>query len=169
MITATLVLALVTTQRAGELMLARRNTTDLLSRGAHEIAPGHYPLLVALHGAWLASLWLFARGQPVDPIGLIVFLILQALRIWVIASLGSRWTTRVIIVPGAPLVTTGPYRLMAHPNYAIVACEIAVLPLALNLPIVALVFSILNAAVLSVRIRAEGRGLREPSQSTARS
>jgi methyltransferase len=157
---ATIILALVTLQRAGELVLARRNTRRLLARGAVEVAPGHYPLIVLVHLAWLAGLWLLARDVPVDLFWLATFVVLQALRAWVIATLGQRWTTRIIVLPGAPLVRAGPYRFLPHPNYVVVAGEIAVLPLAFGLPLYALAFSIANAAVLALRIRAEDRALR---------
>lgn len=157
---ATIVLTLVTLQRAGELVLAHRNTRRLLARGAVEVAPGHYPLIVLLHLAWLAGLWLLARDAPVDPFWLALFVVLQGLRVWVIATLGRRWTTRIIVLPGAPLVRAGPYRFLSHPNYIVVAGEIAALPLALGLPLTALAFSVANAAVLAIRIRAEDRALR---------
>lgn len=157
---AVLILGLVTAQRLGELVLARRNTVRLLARGATESGAGHYPLIVAVHAAWLLGLWLLAWNRPPDVGWVAVFLILQGLRVWVISTLGARWTTRIITLPGAPLVRRGPYRLMSHPNYAIVAAEIAVLPIAFGLTTFALVFSLLNAAVLVVRIRSEARALR---------
>jgi methyltransferase len=153
------VLALVTLQRAAELALARRNTRLLLAQGGVEVSPGHYPAIVALHAAWLAGLWLLAPARAPDIALLTVFGLLQIGRGWVLASLGMRWTTRIIVVPGAPLVRSGPYRLLSHPNYAIVAAEILVLPLAFGLPLFAVVFSGLNALVLWVRIQAEGAAL----------
>ncbi len=158
---AVLVLALVTLERGAELVWARRNTRRLLARGARETGAGHYPLIVALHAVWLAGLWLWGRDRPVSVAWLVVFAALQAGRLWVLATLGERWTTRIIVLPGEPLVRRGPYRLMPHPNYAVVAGEILVLPLALGLPIYGLVFSALNAAVLFVRIRAESRALEQ--------
>ncbi|HEY6916760.1 MAG TPA: isoprenylcysteine carboxylmethyltransferase family protein [Allosphingosinicella sp.] len=149
------ILGLVTAQRLAELVIARRNTAALLARGAHEASPGHYPLIVLLHGAWLVSLWLLAPGRAIVWPWLLLFLMLQAGRVWVLATLGPRWTTRIIVLPGAPLVTTGPFRFVRHPNYLIVAGEIAALPLAFGLWPAALVFSLLNAAILYVRIRAE--------------
>ncbi len=151
------VLALVTAQRLGELFLANRNTRRLLARGAREHAPTHYPLIVAMHGAWLIGLWWLGWNRPIDLFWLAVFIVLQALRVWVIATLGERWTTRIIVLPGAPRVRKGPFRFLSHPNYAVVSAEIAVLPLAFGLPIFAAVFFVLNAVVLSIRIRAEGR------------
>jgi methyltransferase len=162
---AAVILTLVTLQRLGELVLARANTKRLLARGATEVAAGHYPLVVAMHAAWLISLWVWGRDQPVSAVVLAIFIVLQGLRIWVMATLGPRWTTRIIVVPGQPLISSGPYRILSHPNYAVVAAEIAVLPLALHLPLLALIFTLLNVGVLGIRIRAEARALaamREP-------
>lgn len=156
---AVIVLAAVTLQRLGELVLARRNTARLIARGAHEIGAGHYPLMVGMHAAWLAALWGLGWDRPVSIPWLGVFVVLQLLRVWVIASLGGRWTTRIVILPGAPLVRRGPYRFLSHPNYAVVVAEIAVLPLAFGLVGLAVIFSALNALVLWVRIRAEGQAL----------
>lgn len=160
------ILTFVTLQRLAELLLSQRNTRQLLADGAREHGAAHYPLLVAMHAAWLAALWWWAPGRPVDLALLGVFALLQLARIWVIATLGPRWTTRIIVKPGAPLVRAGPYRLVNHPNYWVVAAEIAVLPLVFGLVALALVFSLLNAAVLAVRIRAENaalRSLRDPA------
>jgi methyltransferase len=154
-----IILALVTLQRLGELWLSNRNTRRLLANGAREVARAHYPLIVAVHVLWLATLWWFAPGQPVNAFWLALFVLLQLGRIWVIATLGPRWTTRIIVLPDAPLVRNGPYRFLDHPNYAVVAGEIAVLPLAFDLWQVALVFTILNAVVLAIRIRQENRAL----------
>jgi methyltransferase len=154
------VLALVTLQRLAELALARRNTRRLLAQGAVEIAPGHYPAIVALHAAWLSGLWLLALPRAPDLALLAAFGVMQVGRAWVLAALGSHWTTRIIVVPGAPLVRSGPYRLFRHPNYLIVAGEVLLLPLAFGLPLFAVVFSALNAAALWVRIQAEDAALR---------
>jgi len=156
---AVLLLAFVTAERLAELWLARRNTASLLASGAHEVAPGHYPLIVLLHALWLAGLWVFGWSSPLNLIWLGVFLMLQALRIWVLGTLGRRWTTRIIVLPGTGLVTTGPYRFLSHPNYLVVIGEIATLPLCLGLPWYALSFSIANLAVLAIRIRAETASL----------
>jgi methyltransferase len=156
---AAFILALVTLQRLGERVLSRDNTGRLLARGGIEVAPGHYPLVVAIHAAWLIALWVWGRDQDVNLVALSIFILLQGLRFWVLATLGPRWTTRIIVLPGAPMVTAGPYRYLSHPNYAIVAAEIAVLPLALHLPLLAFIFTVLNALVLVIRIRAESRAL----------
>ena len=136
-----------------------------MARGAVEIAPGHYPLMVAVHTAWLISLWAFGYDQPIDIIALVIYLALQVLRVWVMATLGARWTTRIIVLPNAPLVTSGPYRYLRHPNYAVVAGEIAILPLTLQLPAVAVIFTLLNAGVLLIRIRAENQALDATKQT----
>ena len=156
---AELILALVTLQRAGELVISRNNTRQLMARGAVEVASGHYPAVVAVHAAWLLSLWVFGHDQPVNPVALAAYLALQGLRIWVLRTLGSRWTTRIIILPEQPLVSAGPYRFLSHPNYVVVTGEIAVLPLVFDLPLLAALFTVLNAAVLTIRIRAENRAL----------
>ena len=156
---AYLILALVTLQRLGELVLAERNTRRLLAKGAVEAGRGHYPFMVAVHAGWLVSLWLLGPGPPIKILPLIVYVALQVARIWVIATLGERWTTRIIVLPGAPMVRHGPYRWVDHPNYLIVVAEIAILPLVFGLPEVALFFSLLNAFVLWVRIREENRAL----------
>ena len=156
---AILLLAFVTLERLAELVLARRNTAALLAQGAVEHAPGHYPLIVALHALWLAGLWMFGSTQPVSPFWFTVFMLLQAARIWVLMTLGPRWTTRIIVLPGAALVAKGPYRFVSHPNYLVVIGEIALLPLCFGLVWFAVIFSLLNAAVLTIRIRAESAAL----------
>ena len=156
---AVAILGFVTLQRLIELQLANANTRRLLAAGAREYAPGHYALIVALHTAWLAALWWWAPGRPVSIPLLLIFILLQLGRVWVIRSLGPRWTTRIIVQPGAPLVRRGPYRYVDHPNYLVVAGEIAVLPLVFGLWQIAAIFTLLNAAVLTVRIRAENRAL----------
>ena len=153
------VMAFVTLQRLAELALSQRNTKRLLARGGYEVAAGHYPFLVTLHASWLAVLWFFGPGPPLQMLPLILFAILQLGRLWVIATLGERWTTRIIVLPGAPLVKTGPYRWVDHPNYLIVIGEFAVLPLVFDLPLVAIVFSILNGLMLWVRLRDENHAL----------
>jgi methyltransferase len=154
------ILALVTLQRLGELWLSSRNTQRLLAEGAREVGASHYPLIVAVHALWLAALWWLALTRAVDGFWLAMFVLIELVRIWVLASLGRRWTTRIIVLPEAPLVRRGPYRWVNHPNYLVVIAEIAVLPLVFGLWQVALIFSLLNAAVLTIRIREENRALR---------
>lgn len=154
------ILALVTLERLGELWLSHRNTERLLAQGGHEVGAGHYPLIVAVHVLWLAALWWLAPIRSVDGFFLGLYVLLQVARFWTIEALGNRWTTRIIVLPDAPLVKRGPYRFVDHPNYVVVAGEIAVLPLVFGLWQVALIFTLLNAAVLAIRIREENRVLR---------
>jgi len=160
---ASIILGLVTLQRMGELVLARRNTKRLLDRGAAEVGAGHYPWLIAIHASWLLSLWIWGWHQSVSLPWLGFYLLLQILRCWVLATLGPRWTTRIIVLPKEPLVQSGPYRFLSHPNYVVVAGEIAVLPLALGLPVIAVIFTVLNGFILTIRIRAENSALSERS------
>lgn len=157
---AVAILAFVTAERLLELVIARTNTRRLLSQGAREHGASHYPLIFAVHSAWLIALWLLGAGRPVDPFWLALFAMLLIARFWVIATLGPRWTTRIIVLPDAPLVKAGPYRFLNHPNYWVVVGEIAVLPLVFGLPWVALIFTLLNGIVLAIRIREENRALR---------
>lgn len=150
------VLLWVTLERLAELVHGRRNEARLRAAGGIEHGAGHYPLIVALHAAWLAALWL---GIPADaPVSWWFFggfVAAQLARAWILVTLGRWWTTRIITVPGAPLVRRGPYRLLRHPNYAVVIAEIALLPLAFGAWRIALVFSLLNALLLVWRIRVE--------------
>ncbi|HZC37487.1 MAG TPA: isoprenylcysteine carboxylmethyltransferase family protein [Sphingomicrobium sp.] len=159
MILGIVILALVTLQRVGELWLSNRNTRRLLAQNAREVGASHYPLIVAVHVLWLAALWWLAPGRHIYGFWLALYFLLQLARVWVLATLGPRWTTRIIILPGAPLVTRGPYRFVNHPNYVVVIGEIAVLPLVFGLWQIALIFTVLNAAVLTIRIREENRAL----------
>ena len=152
-------LTFVTLQRLVELPISHANMKRLLAAGGHEVGANHYPLLVAVHVAWLATLWWLAPGRPIDLPFLALFAMIQAGRIWVLRTLGHRWTTRISVVPGEKLVANGPYRFVNHPNYLVVIGEIAVLPLVFGLWQVALIFSVLNAIALAVRIRAENRAL----------
>ena len=159
MIPNIVIIALVTAERIVELFVARRNTARLLARGAREHAPGHYPMIVAVHVAWLAALWWLAPAQSIHLGWLAAFLLIEMGRAWVLATLRSRWTTRIIVLPGEHLVRGGPYRFVNHPNYWVVAGEIAVLPLVFGLWRVALLFTVLNTAVLAIRIRSENHAL----------
>lgn len=159
MIPGIVILALVTLQRLGELWLSNRNTKRLLTQGAREYGRSHYPLIVAIHFWWLVLLWWLAPGRPIDGFWLAVFVLLEIARVWVLATLGRRWTTRIIVLPDAPLVRRGPYRFVSHPNYMVVIGEVAVLPLVFGLWYLALVFTVLNAAVLWVRVREENKAL----------
>ncbi len=157
---AQIVALLVALQRLAELGYARRNARRLLAAGGVEHGAGHYPLFVALHGAWLVALFVLVPAEAPADWGLLgLYGLLQLGRLWVIASLGGRWTTRVIVVPGAALVTRGPYRFLRHPNYLVVALEIPVLPLAFGAWQIALGFGLANLALLAQRIRVEERAL----------
>lgn len=154
------IVLLVAAQRLAELVYARRNARRLMAEGGIEHGASRYPLLVLLHAAWLAALFLFVPPEATVSWLLIgAYLLLQAARLWVVASLGRFWTTRVITLPDAPLVGRGPYRWLKHPNYLVVAAEIAVLPLAFGAWELALGFSLANAVVLADRIRIEETAL----------
>lgn len=152
-------IAFLVMQRLAELGYAQWNTIRLRAQGGVEFGARHYPLMVALHAFWLLGLWMLGHDRGVDPLWLALFVALQGGRLWVIASLGRRWTTRVIVLPGTTPVARGPYRWLAHPNYLIVIFEIAVVPLALGLPRFALAFSLANAALVTYRIRVENQAL----------
>ncbi len=156
------ILALVTLQRLVELRIARRNTARLLDRGGVELGSNHYPVIVALHAIWLAGLWylVVTRVPEVSTPWIFAYLVLEAGRGWVIAALGSRWTTRIIVVPGETLVSEGPYKYIRHPNYLVVAGEIFILPVAFGLWWYAVIFGLVNLAVLWWRIRAEDEALK---------
>ncbi len=146
--------------RFAELLVARRNTRRLLARGGHEVGRRHYPLVVATHTAWILALaFLVPTETPPAPHFLVPFVLVQVIRYWVIGSLGARWTTRIIVVPGAPLVKHGPYRWLRHPNYLVVAAEIALLPLVFGAWEIALGFSAVNAGILLHRVRIEDKAL----------
>jgi methyltransferase len=149
------IMLFVTLQRISELVIAQVNTRALMARGALEFGRSHYPVMVLLHASWLALLWATVGDQPVNLPLLAIFAVLQLLRVWVLATLGRRWTTRIIVPPGEPMVVRGPFRFLRHPNYVVVIAEIAILPLVFGLVWVALLYSALNAAMLWVRIRAE--------------
>jgi methyltransferase len=153
-------LGLVALQRITELGYARSNTARLRRLGAVEADAGGYPFFVLLHAGWLTSLALFVPATTPPDWPLIgAFALLQLGRIWVIVSLGRYWTTRIITLPDAPLVRTGPFRYLRHPNYLVVVAEIAVLPLAFGALAIAAIFSTLNLLLITRRIRIEERVL----------
>lgn len=155
-----IVLVLVALQRLVELLYSTRNTRRLLERGGVESGAVQYPFFIVLHAAWLVSMAVFIPPfTPPNWALLGLYLLIQPLRIWTIATLGEYWTTRIITVPGKPLVRSGPYRLFRHPNYIVVCAEIAILPLAFGAIEIAILFSFLNASLLSWRIRVEERTL----------
>ena len=154
-------------ERLGELGISVRNARWAFSRGGVERGQGHYPWMVALHvgllAGCLAEVWVLDRpfeallGWPM----LALALGSQALRWWCIGTLGHRWNTRVIVVPGLPLVERGPYRFFSHPNYVAVVIEGVALPLVHSAWMTAVAFSAVNAGLLAVRIRCENAALRE--------
>ena len=157
-----LVVGFLVFQRLVELVVAQRNHRVLAARGAVEFGQRHYPALVALHAGWLLAL--IGTIDPRTPVSmplLAVFVLLECGRVWVIATLGSRWTTRIMVVPGAKRIRTGPYRYLNHPNYLIVCGEIAVVPLMFGAWPLALVASVLNLLALRTRIRIENQALVE--------
>jgi len=154
------VLALVIAQRLVELWLAARNTRRLKAAGAVEIGSRHYPLFILLHGGWLVAIAVFTPWNTAPNVWLLgLYLLLQLARVWVISTLGRFWTTRIVSLPGAPLVKTGPYRFVRHPNYWVASLEIAILPLAFGQVGVAVGFSVLNALLIAWRVRVEERFL----------
>jgi methyltransferase len=153
-------LAFVAVQRVAELAWAGHNTARLRRLGAIEADPHGYPFFIALHAGWLASLAVLVPAATPPSWALLgLFALLQPARIWVILSLGRYWTTRVLTLPGVPLVQAGPYRWVRHPNYLIVTAEIAILPLAFGAVPVAEAFSALNLVVIARRIAIEDRAL----------
>jgi len=166
--TGAILLAYLTVQRLAELWWAKQNEARLMAAGGIEYGHSHLPLIILLHAAWMAGLWILAYDRPVEPFFFALFVILQAARFWVLATLGRRWTIRIIVVPGERLVAEGPYRFLRHPNYAVVTGEIAIVPLALGLPVYALVFSVLNAAMLAIRITVENTALHRTSRMAPR-
>jgi len=153
-----LFLGFIIVQRLSELAIAKRNTARLLARGAHEVGAAHYPVMVAMHSAWIACLLILGYDERVAFGWLALFAMLQVFRVWILGSLGTRWTTRIIILE-EPLVVRGPFKYVSHPNYMLVVAEIIVAPMVLGLLWVAVVFTVLNAAMLWVRIRVEHTAL----------
>lgn len=160
MTAALIILTLVTLQRLSELVIAKSNTAELMAKGAVEHGASHYPVMVLLHASWLAGLWWFGWNAAVIWPIMFAYIALQAFRVWILATLGKRWTTRILTVPHETLVARGPYRFMRHPNYALVLLEVPLLPLALGLPWFALLYGLLNIAMLMWRIRIEEQALR---------
>jgi len=154
-----LFLAFIVVQRLGELVIAKRNTAALLARGAHEVGAAHYPVMVALHSAWVLCLLIFGYSQDIHLGWLALYAVLQVFRVWILGTLGRRWTTRIIVI-NEPLVAKGPFRFIPHPNYTLVVLEVFVAPMVLGRVWVALLFSALNAAMLYHRIRVEDGALR---------
>ncbi|HEX4953783.1 MAG TPA: isoprenylcysteine carboxylmethyltransferase family protein [Thermoanaerobaculia bacterium] len=165
----TALIVLVALQRLAELAVSKRNTARLLARGAREAGASHYPSMVALHTAFLIAapleVWLLSRPfvPALAALALALSLAAGVLRTWVIRTLAGRWTTRVIVLPGAEPVTSGPYRFLRHPNYLAVVTEIAALPLIHTAWLTALLASLGNALILRERIHVEEAALSETS------
>ncbi|SDQ11917.1 isoprenylcysteine carboxylmethyltransferase family protein [Pseudovibrio sp. Tun.PSC04-5.I4] len=155
---ALLFLAFIVVQRLSELVIAKRNTARLLKKGAREVGASHYPLVVSVHVAWILSLVVLGYNKPVAMPWLYIFAGLQIFRLWILLSLGSRWTTRIIVLK-EPLVKRGPFAFIKHPNYLLVALEIFTAPMVLGLFPVAFLFSGINGAILALRIRVEDEAL----------
>lgn len=160
MIAAYAIIVLVALQRVAELPYATRNTKRLLAQGGIEVGRGHYPLFIVLHAGWLIAIALaLPPNPPIYWAAFAAYAGLEVLRIWVLLALGPYWTTRIITLPNAPLIETGPYRYVHHPNYWIVVGEIALLPMVFGEMAVAVIFTILNAGLLFWRIRVENAAL----------
>ncbi|MFY3791186.1 isoprenylcysteine carboxyl methyltransferase family protein [Ureibacillus sp. MALMAid1270] len=158
-------------QRLIELVIAKRNETTMLSKGAYEVGAEHYPFMIALHVSFFISLLfevLFFRHtlSVLFPFLFLCFLLVQFIRIWCLASLGSFWNTKIIILPGAEVVKKGPYKFLRHPNYFVVCSEILLLPLMFNAYFTVIIFTLLNLAMLSVRIPVEEKALMEATNYT---
>lgn len=144
-----------------ELVYANYNTRRLLARGAEEIGASHYPVMVLLHTAWLVALFLLIPAEAgINWYWFVLFGLLLILRVWTLATLGQYWTTRIINLPGAPLIRHGPYRFIRHPNYVVVIGEIAAVPMIFGAWKLAILFSVLNLALLAYRITIEDRTLK---------
>ncbi|MBS1523238.1 MAG: hypothetical protein JST50_19725 [Bacteroidetes bacterium] len=147
-------------QRMAELYISKRNERWLLSQGAIEYGREHYPYIVALHSLFIVSLiveYYLSGGQPMSYIFLLLFILLLTFKYWVLSSLGLYWNTKIYRIPGVVAIKRGPYKLFKHPNYVDVVLEIAIIPLVFHLYYTALIFSVLNAIMLSVRIRVENK------------
>lgn len=160
------IIGLVIVQRLIEVIIAKRNEKRMLTQGGYEVGASHYPYMLALHISFFISLveeiWI-RQLEPSTffPLLFFIFLLVQALRIWCLASLRDFWNTKIIVLPGAHVVKKGPYVYFRHPNYLVVAAEIILLPLMFQAYITAIVFTLLNLAMMSVRIPLEEKALME--------
>ena len=161
-----IITALIIVQRLVEVLIAKRNEKRMLAQGAYEIGASHYPYMLAMHISFFVCLIvevvIWGQGySPLFPLLLAIFLVVQCLRVWCLTALGPFWNTKIIILPGANVVKKGPYVWMRHPNYAIVCTEILLLPLMFQAYFTAVIFTLLNIAMLRVRIPVEENALRE--------
>jgi len=156
----TIFILFVIIQRLSELYIARGNEKWLRSQGAVEYGKEHYPFIVALHTLFIISIiveYILRGNTPIDFVFLILFALLLLFKFWALSSLGKYWNTKIFRVPGAGPVKKGPYKLFKHPNYFIVVCEIAIIPMVFHLYYTAIIFTVLNAIMLTVRIRVENK------------
>jgi methyltransferase len=156
----TIFILFVIIQRLSELYIAKGNETWLRSQGAVEYGKEHYPFIVALHTLFIISIiveYMLRSNTPIDYVFLILFILLLLFKFWALSSLGKYWNTKIFRVPGAGPVKKGPYKLFKHPNYFIVVCEIAIIPMVFHLYYTAIVFTVLNAIMLTVRIKVENK------------
>ena len=164
--------ALVALERLFEMWIAGRNRRRLLEAGGFEVGQTHYPWMVLLHSTFLVSalleVWYLDRPliPPLATSMIVLVASSMALRYWVMATLGERWTTRIVLLPGEPRITTGPFRCLRHPNYLAVVVEIAALPLVHTAWLTSLVYSLLNSALLRTRIRVEDEALDQATRVT---
>nr|WP_107942248.1 isoprenylcysteine carboxylmethyltransferase family protein [Metasolibacillus fluoroglycofenilyticus] len=161
-----LFILIIILQRFVELIIARHNERWLRAQGAYEVGTNHYPHMLALHSSFFIVLLLEITLKkpslsPLFPILLLLFVVVQGLRVWCIYSLGRFWNTKIFILPHAPVIRKGPYRFMRHPNYFVVSIEILLLPFMFQAYFSAFIFTVLNAVILSVRIPIEERALRQ--------
>lgn len=159
-------ISLVIIQRLIEVAIAKHNEKRMLAQGAYEVGASHYPYMVTMHVCFFISLivevFIFDRAiSPIFPLFLLLFIFVQLLRVWCLASLGSFWNTKIIILPDANVVKSGPYTLMRHPNYVVVCLEILLLPFMFQAYFTGIAFTLLNLAMLSVRIPTEEKALIE--------
>ena len=167
---AVALMAFIISQRLIELVWANRNTKRLLALGGKEFSPKHYSLIVALHTSWILAILVFVLRDPAVQISnfyLTFFGILTAFRAWILVTLGSYFTTKIISLPGAPLRRSGPYRFVKHPNYILVVCEIIVVPMIFGFWQIAAIWGIANIGILAFRIQEEELALKERREITS--
>ena len=147
-------------QRLSELYISSRNEKWLLANGAIQYGQSHYPYMVAMHTLFIISIiteYLLRTNTSLDYVFLVLFIAVLLFKFWALSSLGKYWNTKIYRIPGIYPVKKGPYKLFKHPNYMEVVCEIAIIPLVFHLYYTAVIFTVLNAAMLTVRIRVENK------------
>lgn len=161
------IISIVILQRLVELIIAKRNEKFLISAGAVESGKEHYKFIVLLHTLFFISMIAeynfrgrYEEFNIINYLFLVFFIILQILRIWILKSLGKYWNTKILRIPDLQLIKTGPYKYFRHPNYIVVICEIFTIPMIFNLYCTAIIFSLLNAVMLTVRIKVENKALK---------